>query len=139
MMFVFKRATPRAHAADTIQTLSLVKWRISMLFWTRWYYGKRDKQWSRAKIFNQMTVGIRYVQKKYGGRTSRSPKAWLGLPELRQLLDFEAMTNRCVELSEEHQVRKTPAAIAAFSLPITYPSRSAGLCSATAKACHCRE
>ncbi|KAK4545856.1 hypothetical protein LTR36_002420 [Oleoguttula mirabilis] len=104
IIHVFKRSAPRSRAANTILVRSLVKYRDSMLFWTEWFYNQREKVWSRKRLYNDMTKAMRYVQKKYGDRPGTKAKTWLGLPELRQLLDFEAMNNRCIELSEEHQV-----------------------------------
>lgn len=75
-----------------------------MLFWTGWYYDKRGKQWGRRKLYNDMTRAMRYVQQAYGEPLVKPDKTWLGLAELRQLLDFEAMNNLSIELSEEHQV-----------------------------------
>jgi len=51
-----------------------------------------------------MVQAVRYVQSKYGDKQPSKEKTWLGLAELRQLLDHEAIHNRCIELSEEHQV-----------------------------------
>ncbi|KAK0270754.1 hypothetical protein LTR35_011259 [Friedmanniomyces endolithicus] len=103
MIHVFKRAIPRAKAVNTINAASLVKYRDSMLFWTGWYYEKRSKQWPRGMVYSAMTRAIRYVDKTYGIKKQRVGKTWLGLPELRQLLDHEAFNNRCIKLSEQHQ------------------------------------
>ncbi|KAK5116858.1 hypothetical protein LTR85_009118 [Meristemomyces frigidus] len=104
IVHVFKRSAPRSRAANTIHIRSLVKYRDSMLFWTEWYYNTREKVWSRKRLYNEMTKAMRYVHKTYGDRSNKKEKTWLGLPELRQLLDLEAVNNRCIELSEEHQV-----------------------------------
>ncbi|KAK3114273.1 hypothetical protein LTR53_007558 [Teratosphaeriaceae sp. CCFEE 6253] len=99
----FKRSVPKARAAKTILVRSLIPYRGSLMFWCGRHFDKRNVQWSRRKIFNDMSKAMRYVQKMYGGPPSRVSKTWLGLAELRQLLDFEAFNNRCVELSEQHQ------------------------------------
>lgn len=56
------------------------------------------------RVYNEMTQAMRYVQHKYGDPLLRKEKTWLGLAELRQLIDYEMLNNRCIELSEEHQV-----------------------------------
>ena len=105
IVYVFKNATPNFRAAKTIQTSTLMTYRNSLLYWITFIFDKREKSWSRWKAFNAMTKAMNYVAKTYGGPWVPRPKTWLGLAELRQLLDYEAANNKCIELLEQHQVR----------------------------------
>lgn len=105
-MYVFRNAIPRFSAAKCIDVRTLCKYRDSMLFWTRRRYTalSDDQGFPRVFLFNRMTQAIRFVHHKYRDAQLKRAKPWLRLSELRQLLDFEAMNNRCIELSEQHQV-----------------------------------
>lgn len=102
--YAFKQAAPRSRAADTIQVRTLCQYRDSLLFWGSWHYKKRGVAFPAARMFNEMVQSMRYVASVHGSPMLRQEKPWLGLAELRQLLDHEAITNRCIELSEEHQL-----------------------------------
>ncbi|KAK5138098.1 hypothetical protein LTR08_004792 [Meristemomyces frigidus] len=104
--FAFQNAMPRAKAAGTatIHIRTLCQYRDSLLFWGKWYYEQRKEDFPYRKIFNEMVQTMLYVQHTYGDPLRKKEKPWLGLAELRQLLDYEATNNRCIELSEQHQV-----------------------------------
>ncbi|KAK3705352.1 hypothetical protein LTR37_013325 [Vermiconidia calcicola] len=102
--YVFKKALPTSRAANSLHIRTLTQYRDSMMYWSGRQYQARDKELPRRRIFNEMVQAMRYVQNKYGDPLVMKEKTWLGLAELRQLLDHEAMNNRCVELFEQHQV-----------------------------------
>lgn len=104
MTYAFKQAIPRSRAAGSIQIRTLCQYRDSLLYWGKWYYEHRGADFPYRKVFNEMVKSMRYVQSVYGDPLVKTERPWLGLAELRQLLDFEAVNNRCIELSEQHQV-----------------------------------
>ncbi|KAK3116380.1 hypothetical protein LTR53_003299 [Teratosphaeriaceae sp. CCFEE 6253] len=102
--YAFRESLPRSRAAGSIQIRTLVSYRDSMLYWANFYYQLREEALPRAKIFNSMVKSMRHVQHKYGDPLLSKEKPWLGLAELRQLLDHETITNRSIEVSEQHQL-----------------------------------
>ncbi|KAF2173933.1 hypothetical protein M409DRAFT_48840 [Zasmidium cellare ATCC 36951] len=103
--WVSKKAIPRAKAAGSIDMRTLCQYRDSLLFWSSQKLRHRGTPFpGRAQLFNDLVQTMRFVQKQYGDTIENKPKTYLGLAELRQLLDHEAVNNRCIELSEEHQV-----------------------------------
>lgn len=107
LMYVFKTAVPRSGAGgQRIQYSTLSHYRDHLIFWVNRIFEKRDLPAPpRTKLFNQMTEAMRSVQARYGDRKSRKTrKTYLGLAELRQLIDAELFNNRSIENSEQHQV-----------------------------------
>ncbi|KAK4543512.1 hypothetical protein LTR36_005407 [Oleoguttula mirabilis] len=102
--YAFKRALPRSRAAGTINIRTLVQYRHSMLHWAGRSYGDRDIEFLRRRLFNDMVKAMQYMQKRYSYAHRKKGKTWLGLAELRQPLDFEAIYNGSIELSEQHQL-----------------------------------
>ncbi|CAK1363865.1 unnamed protein product [Cercospora beticola] len=105
LTWIFKRAVPMARAARVIEFRTLGQYRDSLMFWASYYASlEGDRTLPRAKLFQKLTLQMRYAHSKYKGPTPKKDKTWLGLAEIRQLLDHEATANRCIELSEQHQV-----------------------------------
>ncbi|SMQ45618.1 unnamed protein product [Zymoseptoria tritici ST99CH_3D7] len=104
LTYAFKKAKPRASDATSIVMRTFCQYRDSLLYWGNWYYRLREESFPRRMLFNELVFQMRYVQNKYGDVFKHADKTWLGLAELRQLLDYESYFNRCVELSEQHQI-----------------------------------
>lgn len=106
VIFVYKNARPTALAAgERIQYNSLAGYRKSLMFWVARRYDERDQEPPPSrKLFKEMTEAMRAAQAKYHGNSALSAKTYLGLEELRQLIDHEMTTTRCIELSEQHQL-----------------------------------
>lgn len=105
LAWVFKKTNPRALCAGTIAIETLSHYRNSILFWADRYYEKNGTKFPRFDMWYQTNKTMRYVHSKYSdARQKTTDKTWLGLAELRQLLDFEAANNRNIEISEQHQV-----------------------------------
>jgi len=108
IIFTYIRVPGKKRRSGYIEMMSynsLAAYRESMLFWcNRKLPALRIKVPARSKMFDSMTEAMRFVQKKYGSRRYRHPRAGLGLIELRQLLDHELTSCYSIELSEQHQV-----------------------------------
>jgi len=76
-----------------------------MVFWIdRVYLARNVPIPYRAKTFNEMQRAMRAIYSRYHDPNKvKRAKAYLGLYELRQLIDHEMAFNICIENSEQHQ------------------------------------
>ncbi|KAK6435719.1 hypothetical protein LTR95_008093 [Oleoguttula sp. CCFEE 5521] len=107
VIFVWHSTVPRSKlTGSNISYRALAAVRDSMMFWLRYKYKLRGVDLpATATAHNIMTDAIRAVVKRYPDTLSRAraPKPYLGLSELRQLIDYEATNNNSIEYSEQHQ------------------------------------
>ncbi|KEQ79301.1 hypothetical protein M438DRAFT_339891 [Aureobasidium pullulans EXF-150] len=106
LVWIFQRAKPRSAASGNyIQYRSLVKYRGSLLYWIKRIYDERDVPPPHGpKLFNSMSRSMQAIQAKLNkDGPKKSIKTFLGLGELRQLIDFEMFSNNSIENSEQHQ------------------------------------
>lgn len=88
-----------------------------MLFWVERIFRLRRRSAGGAglvpdlgELFKDMTETMRFLQENFSkGDNPNNPntskaKSSVGLPELRQLIDYEMYHNICIENSEQHQV-----------------------------------
>lgn len=68
----------------------------------------------RGQLYSGLVQSMRFVQMQYGDALQNKAKPYLGVAEIRQLLDHEALNNRCIELSEQHQALWCIARISAL-------------------------
>jgi len=84
---------------------SLIAYRDALLFWTLRCFKKRGRNVpSEATLHENITDSVNWVQKDFGIRNRKVIHASIGLPELRQLLDYEMSASKNIEVSEQHQV-----------------------------------
>jgi len=107
LSYVYKKARPRSRATgEHIEYQTLSQYRDSIIFWVpRMYADRGITPPNSSELHAEMTKMMRLVITKYPGAAKQTKeKTWLGLAELRQLLDYEMLNNRCIENSEQHQV-----------------------------------
>ncbi|PPJ52617.1 hypothetical protein CBER1_11147 [Cercospora berteroae] len=106
MIWVYHLASPRSLATgERIQYRSLCHYRDSIMYLAfRSYRMRRIAAPPLQTAHFEMTEAMRGVVDEYGDpNAKRVPKTYLGLVELRQLIDQEMQTNRSIENSEQHQ------------------------------------
>lgn len=85
---------------------SLTNYRNSILFWTKRSYYERDEQFNNERrLWNELTEAMRGTFQRHGDmkQVRVTEITFVGLDELRQLLDHEIAVSPCIELSEQHQ------------------------------------
>lgn len=113
--FTFQTAIPRSHVVgQRISYKTLARYRDSMLFWVERIFRLRQRSAGGAGVvpdlpnmFKDMTQTMRFLQENFAKGNSPNTsmtKSSVGLPELRQLIDYEMYHNICIENSEQHQV-----------------------------------
>ena len=85
----------------------IAQYRHHLMDWTdRIYDRNRLERVVKGTLWNQITEAMQSAAKEYGyvlGGNIRS-RAEIGLPELRQLIDYDLATTPCIELAESHQL-----------------------------------
>ena len=85
----------------------ICQYRRHLQFWTaRIYDQNRIKRVDRVTLYNKITEAMQYAAREFGfviGGEINS-RAEIGLPELRQLIDYDLATTPCIELAESHQL-----------------------------------
>ncbi|SMY24059.1 unnamed protein product [Zymoseptoria tritici ST99CH_1A5] len=104
LLFVFKMTEPRSRASGQhIQYRTLVQYRDSLVFWVRYKARMRNSPFpNNARMFYIMTEAMRAVMKAFPNQGVNKRKAYLGLGELRELFDHDAIHCMSIEYAEQH-------------------------------------
>lgn len=126
LIHFFKFAKPRSTlTGDKISYAQLSRVRDSLAFWTKYTrLQRRLDPIPSYQLYQYMTEAMRAVLKAYpdeGAQAIRRQKPYLGMPELRELFDYEMLHNTSIELSEQHQ--------AAWCIARTTACRPGSICS----------
>jgi hypothetical protein len=93
---------------EYIEYSTLHQYRTSIIFWATRKYPEVagvDPP-TRSKMFNKMTEQMRstYMSRNKGHHRQQRRMPHVGLPELRQLIDYDVVTAACPENAEQHHL-----------------------------------
>ena len=109
LIMVYRITEPKSRATtgNRIQYSTLDKYRGHLLFWIDYIFVNRQEPIpDRALLSISMGRAMREAYLMYRDLNAPLPQepVYLGLPEIRQLIDLDLMTTGCIELAEQHQL-----------------------------------
>jgi len=105
LIWLFNKSRPKA-GSKHIEYGTLDQYRTSIMFWAARRYGDFGLEPPpRSKLYNQMTEAMRSVHmKKAVGHRRQARMPFLGLGEIRQLIDHDMVVAACMEVAEQHHL-----------------------------------
>ena len=104
---IMRTATGRSVKDDSISAKAMKSYRHSMCHWAKELYSKRGQNPpEKDYLFSAMTQVIRYVAQKLDIMLEppHSSRSYLGLPELKQLMDMDHQKAYSIEVSQQYHL-----------------------------------
>lgn len=105
IVYIAKKQNSSLPARAVVMYQTLERYRRAMLFWIQRLYRDREMP-NKSKLYNGMTLSMQSIYRKlYGpGRGMRRKMPRVGLAEMRQLIDEDAVRSACPENAEQHHL-----------------------------------
>ncbi|KAI8202883.1 hypothetical protein K4K53_006062 [Colletotrichum sp. SAR 10_77] len=105
LAFVVRDAAPRSIRDENVSYTCLISYRNVLTFWVARIYDQRGEEAPRSSdLFNWITEIMRHLSAEFGLTRKRNKpgRSYIGVEELRLLIDEDTRLCASIELSEQH-------------------------------------